>query len=139
MQPTAADIDSFAIIPFLSQQQTLSGLKEELPAYLATCLWWKMNSESLPKWSTGAKQILLIQPSSAAAERVFSLLTTTFSEQHIHSSNDYVEASIMLQYNHSTSLLVTLLHVFTTCYLRLGPREESYKSILPHGVSAAHS
>ena len=109
MQPTAADIDSLAIIPFLSQQETLSSLKEELPAYLAKCSdigspvsdleLWKSNSESLPKWSAGAKQILLIQPSSAAAERVFSLLTTTFSEQQIHSLNDYVEASIMLQYN----------------------------------------
>ena len=37
MQPTAADIDSLAIISFLSQQETLSGLKEELPAYLAQC------------------------------------------------------------------------------------------------------
>ena len=109
MQPTAADIDSLAIISFLSQQETLPGLKEELPAYLAKCSdigspvtdieWWRMNSESLPKWSVGARQILLIQPSSAAAERVFSILTSSFSEQQIHSLNDYVEASIMLQYN----------------------------------------
>lgn len=58
LQPTAADIDSLAIIPFMSQQETLSGLKEELPAYLAKCSdigsavsdleWLKSNSESLP-------------------------------------------------------------------------------------------
>ena len=109
MQPTAADIDSLAIIPFLNHQEILSGLKDELPAYLAKCSaigsnitdteWWRMNSDSLPKWSAGARQILLIQPSSAAAKIVFSLLISSFTEQQIHSLNDYVEASIMLQYN----------------------------------------
>ena len=109
MQPTAADVDSLAVIPFLNQQEVLSGLKEELPAYLAKCSdiaspvteieWWRMNSASLPKWSAGVRQKPLIQPSSAAAERVFSLLTSSFTEQQIHSLNDYVEASIMLQYN----------------------------------------
>ena len=61
MQPTAAAVDSLAVIPFLNQQEVLSGLKET--AYLAKCSdiaspvteieWWRMNSESLPKWSAG--------------------------------------------------------------------------------------
>ena len=108
LQPTATDIDSLSIIPFLNNEDTLSGPKEELPAYIAKCIdvgsvsdidWWRMNSEDLPKWSACVKQIVLIQPSSAAAERVFSLLTSSFTEQQIHSLNDYIEASIMLQYN----------------------------------------
>ena len=85
-----------------------AGLKEELPTYIAKCIdvgsvseinWWRMNSEDLPKWSVCVKQIVLIQTSSAAAERVFSFLTSSFTEQQIHSLNVYVEASIMLQYN----------------------------------------
>jgi len=41
--------------------------------------------------------ILLIQPSSAASERVFSLLNNTFNEQQQSCLEDYVEVSIMLQ------------------------------------------
>ena len=42
---------------------------------------WKNNSSNLPQWSAVARKILLMQPSSAAAERVFSLLKATFTEQ----------------------------------------------------------
>ena len=106
MQPTAISVDSLTIFPFLNQQETLSDLKEELPTYLAKCSdvgssvtameWWRVNAQSLPKWSAAARQVFLIQPSSAAAERVFSLLYASFSEQQQHSLNDYVETSIML-------------------------------------------
>jgi hypothetical protein len=54
---------------------------------------------SLPTWSDTAKKILLIQPSSAAAERVFSLLRNTFNEQQNSCLEDYLETSLMLQYN----------------------------------------
>ena len=37
--------------------------------------WWKRNEAALPNWSAAAKKILLLQPSSAASERVSSLLT----------------------------------------------------------------
>ena len=43
--------------------------------------------------------ILLIQPSSAAAEHVFSLLENSFTKRHECSLQDYVSLSIMLQYN----------------------------------------
>ena len=46
------------------------------------------------------KLILLVQPSSAAAERVFSLLQNSFTQRQF-SLEDYIETSIMLQYNHS--------------------------------------
>lgn len=109
MQPVATSVDSLALFQFLNQDEILTGLKEELPAYIAKCSdvspeisaveWWKINCHGLPTWSNAAKQVLLLQPSSAAAERVFSLLTASFSEQQQHSLNDYVETSIMLQYN----------------------------------------
>ena len=41
------------------------------------------------------KSILLVQPSSAASERIFSLLRNSFEERQ----KDYIEASLMLQYN----------------------------------------
>ena len=40
-----------------------------------------------------------LQPSSAAAERVFSLLNNSFKEQLYSSLEDYIDTSIMLQYN----------------------------------------
>ena len=45
-----------------------------------------------------ARQILLVQPSSAASERVFSLLNNSFGERQYSSLQDYIEASLMLQY-----------------------------------------
>ena len=61
--------------------------------------WWKVHEEGLPNWSTAVKKVLLVQPSSAAAERVFSLLLASFSEQQDHALSDYLQASVMLQYN----------------------------------------
>ena len=71
-------------IPFLNDPTTIANLKKELPVYLAKCDsvsstvnmldWWKQNEDVLPNWSSAARRTMLIQPSSAAAERVFSLL-----------------------------------------------------------------
>ena len=44
--------------------------------------------------------VALIQPLSGAVERVFSILTDTFSTQQDSSLQDYIEASLMLQYNY---------------------------------------
>ena len=51
----------------------------------------KKNSRDSPT----LKPVVLIQPSSAAAERVFSLLTNSFNER----KKILWELSIMLQYN----------------------------------------
>jgi hypothetical protein len=109
MQPNTAAVDDLAAFPFLNTQTILDDLKAELPLYLAkaadvdssidTLDWWKKNAICLPKWVSALQKILLIQPSSAASERVFSLLKSSFSEQQECSLQDYVEASIMLQYN----------------------------------------
>ena len=40
-----------------------------------------------------------MQPSSAAAERVFSLLNNSFNAKQRSSLEDYIEGSVMLQYN----------------------------------------
>ncbi len=38
-------------------------------------------------------------PSSVAAERVFSVLKASFNESQDHALQDYLESSLMLQYN----------------------------------------
>ena len=52
----------------------------------------------LPKWVNDFRLELLVQPSSAAAERVFSILQR-FTAQQQSSLEDYLELSVMLQYN----------------------------------------
>ena len=99
---------SLTCVPFFGASE-LGKLKEELPAYLARVAdiaqdldpleWWKLNTSSLPNWSLAARKVLLVQPSSAAAERVFSLLKASFGDQQDSSLQDYVETSLMLQYN----------------------------------------
>ena len=84
-------------------------LKQELPAYLARVNdlheefnpldWWKSNASVLPYWSSIARKIMLLQPSSAAAERVLSLLKSSFGEQQEACFQDYIEASLILQFN----------------------------------------
>ena len=61
--------------------------------------WRKSNETVLPNWGGAARKALLVQPSSAASERVFSLLNNTFGKKQNNSLEDYVESCIILQYN----------------------------------------
>ena len=47
----------------------------------------------LPNWSSTCKSVLLVQPLSAAAERVFSILSNSFTDRQEHSLKDYIETS----------------------------------------------
>ena len=86
LEPSAADLDNLKVFTFLAGDGQIDGLKTELPRYMALAEgvstvvnkieWWQNHTDELPKWSSACKLILLIQPSSAAAERVFSLLST---------------------------------------------------------------
>ena len=99
LKPDAAAVDSLQAFPFLNTASILANLKSELPSYLAkaadidaeidSLVWWKAHSADLPHWSTAAADILLVQPSSAAAERVFSLLKASFGPQQDATLNDY--------------------------------------------------
>ncbi len=85
----------------------INGLKTELAYYMAKANglsldvdkldWWKQHETELPLWFSSCISVLLIQPSSAAAERVFSLLT------NISFRRLYTNLTIMLQYNHRDS------------------------------------
>ena len=50
--------------------------------------------------SPGAARIVFaISPNSASCERVFALLKNLFGEEQVHALADYVQASLMLNYN----------------------------------------
>lgn len=65
--------------------------------------FWRGKREQLPNMYAMVRKIMLVQPSSAACERVFSLLTSTFNPQQDQALADYIEVSLMLQYNHKPS------------------------------------
>ena len=60
LKPTAADIDSLSIFPFLNSE-LIASLKHELPDYLAEAevvseqvdalRWWKYHEENLYNWA----------------------------------------------------------------------------------------
>lgn len=106
----AVAIEELRRFPFIDDA-TVAALQGELPAYLAACAdcrhvndaervaWWRDREQLLPHWASVAKKIMLIPVSSAAAERVFSLLKAAFSEQQDAALGDYLQASLMLRYN----------------------------------------
>ena len=63
--------------------------------------WWKSHtqSEGLAHWLSVAQELFMVQPSSAAVEQVFSILNRSFGDQQHNSLEDYVESSVMLQFN----------------------------------------
>lgn len=110
LRPDGNAIEHLQCLPFL--QGSIEGLQAELPAYLAACdgcanlsdeekvAWWQGHSQELPCWSSAVKKVLLLQVSSAAAERVFSLLKAAFSDQQENALTDYLQASVMVRYNY---------------------------------------
>ena len=102
-------VDSLTAFPFLNKQSIIESLKTELPAYLSLAKdvaptidplkWWDGHQNDLPNWSKALEDVLLVQPTSAASERVFSMLKQSFGPQQDHSLHDYIEASLLLQFN----------------------------------------
>ena len=80
---TQQSVEALRIVPFLDDHGIINGLKAELPAYLAATedvvinteegkvKWWHDHKDQLPHWASAVTKLLLVQPSSAAAERVF--------------------------------------------------------------------
>ena len=108
MSITAKSLDALQAVPFFDTE-TIGNLKEELPSYLAKAtdlsadhdplVFWRAKSPDLPHWAAAAKKVLVVQPSSAASERAFSLLVSTFHDQQSQSLVDCIELSMMLQFN----------------------------------------
>jgi hypothetical protein len=62
--------------------------------------WTTTNSDrALPAWCAIVAKLSLLQPSSAAAERVFSILKRVYGPGQTRALNDGIELSVMLQFN----------------------------------------
>ena len=76
--------------------------------------WWKKYTAH---WSAACKLILLVQPLSAAAERV--LLTKSFSEQQSSALMEYsIEASIIIESNANNFLLALCMRIIRKQHYR---------------------
>ena len=107
-RPNDVDINRLDAIRFLDNN-VIQSLKDVLPVYLVKAanipdgfdprtelwLWWKSNDQELPAWSAAVQKVVLVEPSSASAETVVSLLTTMFGDQQDHA----IEAALMLRVN----------------------------------------
>lgn len=112
LKPNAAAVDTLRSFKFLDSDEVIENLKTELPTYLAAAdgvalsvdplLWWERHAATLPHWAAACRKVLLCQPSSAAVERVFSVLNNTFKHSQYSALEYYVETAVMLQYNKQT-------------------------------------
>ena len=62
-------------------------------------LWWDTHKVQLPSWHRFACLCALLQPSSAAAERVFSKLRAYVTRRQENALEESIEATVMLNYN----------------------------------------
>ena len=102
LRPTPANVEALRQFLFLDSNDVINDLVTELPNYLAAAQdvimpceedkvkWWKQQSDNLPHWSSAVMKVLLVQPSSAAAERVFSILNSSFNDSQDHALVDYL-------------------------------------------------
>ena len=113
LHPNAASVAELWKFSFLNNDATIDGLVNELPRYLAAAdgtvieeeeekvQWWARHARTLPNWSAVVRKLLLVQPSSASAERVFSLMNHFFTHLQENALEETVEASVMLRYNNN--------------------------------------
>lgn len=96
------------VFPFVSRE-VLQSLEVETPDYNIAAsnadaghdLWsfWHDNRIKLPSWYKVAKDVALIQPSSAFMERVFSIRRAALDERQESCYSDRIRASVLLKYN----------------------------------------
>ena len=111
LKPTHQSAEALRIFPFLDDDDgIINGLKAELPAYFAATedvvinteerkvKWWHDHKDQLLHWASAVKKVLLVQPSSGAAERVFSIFNSSFNDQQEHALVDSLQANVMTQY-----------------------------------------
>ena len=108
-QLTAEDINLLSEpFPFITEEviSKLVAEKDEyqLPASNVDVeydLWefWRNSRTKLPHWYNVAKDIALMQPSSAFMERVFSILRACMDERQESSYSDRIAVSALLKYN----------------------------------------
>ena len=88
IRPDANAINSLKAFPFLNFSTIIAGLNSELSDYLACAAgvpsevqFWQQESRDLPTWCASFCKVLLIQPTSAAAESIFFSIVKQFWPQ----------------------------------------------------------
>ena len=111
-------IDSMSAIKALDGLDLLTGMKQELPVYLAAARsapafdpsdveaftegvlsWWRTNGNLFPKWAYAARIAFTLTPNSADCERVFSRVKQMFGDQQMRALGDQLRAALMLAFN----------------------------------------
>ena len=65
----------------------------------AVLQWWRCHARDLPHWAKAAQIMFSISPSSAAAERVFSILANSFDPTRDCALQDLVEGTLQIRFN----------------------------------------
>jgi len=65
-----------------------------------------MDRLKAPKASNIFHKIALIQLSSAATERVFSLFQNSFGKRQEHLLEDHIQLPVMMQHNHGILIII---------------------------------
>ena len=66
--------------------------------------FWHRHGNSIPSWDVVARRFALYQPSSATAERVFSIMKNHFDKRRNRADEELLAASVMLRYNELSSI-----------------------------------
>ena len=61
-------------------------------------VWWRTNGSETGAWAAAARLFVLLQPSSASVERVFSMLRATVSEQQERMLEDQQELRVRIRF-----------------------------------------
>lgn len=104
-------IDKILTLPVLAVQQGLRDrlinelamfyvLSENVPQDAPLLSWWFGVRAALPTWyKVVVAEAVIMQPTSATAERVFSMMTWMFGDDQRAALEDYKETAMMLRYN----------------------------------------
>jgi hypothetical protein len=114
----AETVKGLAALPcFENLDALIAGMIVEIPKYMASASslrldradvaefskgvlqFWRSHATEMPHWAEAARIVFSMAPSSAACERVFSLLASMFDMNQRHTLMDFVEGSLMLNYN----------------------------------------
>lgn len=105
----AAHVQDFVnILPWVTNVD-VNSLLLELPLYLTivqgtasdvdVLSWWSRHATEIPAFAKLAKDLLLIVPSSAESERIFSLMKNYLSKKQLSALEETMEVTLMLRYN----------------------------------------
>ena len=111
-------VKDLCLLPPFEEPDLTSRLLAQAPAYRAAVIagceidrsdinqftegvlaWWRVHGNKFSAWAEAARIAFAFKPSSAQAERIFSMLKAMFTPQQASSLMDMVQGSLMMRYN----------------------------------------